>query len=50
MFGNYFFPLFFVSKNKFLFLRLKNLFDNPKWTENKNCFQNSICEENKKHV
>ena len=50
MFGNYFFPLFFVSKNNFLFLRLKNLFDNPKWTENKNCFQNSICEGNKKHA
>ena len=30
MFGNYFFPLFFISKNNFLFLRLKNLFDNPK--------------------
>ena len=46
MFGNYFFPLFFVSKNNFLYLRLKNLFDNPKWTENKNRSQNSICEEN----
>jgi len=26
MFGNCFFPLFFVFKNNFLFLRLKNLF------------------------
>ena len=30
MFGNYFFSLFFVSKNNFLFLRLKNLFSNSK--------------------
>ena len=44
------FPLFSVFKNNFLFLRLKNLFGNPKWTENKNCFQNSICEENWKHA
>ena len=41
MFGNYFFPLFSVFKNNFLFLRLKNLFGNSKWVENKNCFQNS---------
>ena len=46
MFGNCFFPLFSISKNNFLFLRLKNLFDNPKWTENKICSQNSICEGN----
>ena len=46
MFGNYFFSLFFVSKNNFLFLRLKNLFGKPKWIENKNYFQNSICEGN----
>ena len=46
MFGNGFFPLFFFSKNNFLFFRLKNLFGNPKWTKNKNCFQNSICEGN----
>ena len=46
MFGNCFFPLFSVFKNNFLFLRLKNLFGNSKWAENKNCFQNSICEEN----
>ena len=46
MFGNCFFPLFFVFKNNFLFLRLKNLFGNSKWAENKNCFQNSICEGN----
>ena len=46
MFDNYVFPLFFVSKNNFLFLILKNLFSNSKWEENKNCFQNSICEGN----
>ena len=40
MFGNCFFPLFSVFKNNFLFLRLKNLFGNSKWIENKNCFQN----------
>ena len=45
MFGNCFFPLFFVSKNNFLFLRLKNLFGNSKWTENKICSQNSIVKE-----
>ena len=45
MFVNCFFPLFSISKNKFLFLKLKNLFGNPKWTENKNCSQNSICEK-----
>ena len=28
MFGNYFFPLFSVSKNYFLLLRQKNLFSN----------------------
>ena len=28
MFGNYFFPLFSVSKNNFLLLRQKNLFSN----------------------
>ena len=45
MFGNCFFLLFSVSKNNFLFLRLKNLFGNPKRTKNKNCSQNSICKE-----
>ena len=50
MFGNCFFPLFFVFKNNFLFLRLKNLFGNSKWVENKNCFQNSICKGNWKYV
>ena len=49
MFGNCFFSLFYVFKNDFLFLRLKNLFGNPKWIENKNYSQNSICEENWKH-
>ena len=29
MFGNCFFPSFYVFKNSFLFLRLKNLFGNP---------------------
>ena len=43
--------MFFIFKIfYFLFLRLKNLFGNPKWIENKNCFQNSICEENWKHA
>ena len=46
MFGNIFFSYFLFSKIIFLFLRLKNLFKNPKWTENKNCFQNLIWEEN----
>ena len=46
MFGNCFFFLFSVSKNNFLFLTPKNLFGNPKWIENKNCSQNSICEGN----
>lgn len=38
------FPIISISKNNFLFLRLKNLFDNPKWTKNKNCSQNLISE------
>ena len=42
----FFFPLFYVSKNNFLFLRLKNLFGNPKLIENKNHSENSICEGN----
>ena len=50
MFGNCFFPLFSVFKNNFLFLRLKNLFGNLKWTENKKFSQNSICEGNWKHA
>ena len=50
MFSNCFFLLFFVFKNNFLFLRLKNFFGNPKWTENKHCSQNSICERNWKHA
>ena len=40
MFGYCFFSLFSVFKNNFLFLILKNLFGNSKWTENKNCSQN----------
>ena len=47
MFSNCFFSLFSVSKNNFLSLRLKNLFGNPKLTENNNRSQNSICEEKK---
>ena len=50
MFGNCFFLLFSIFKNNFLFLRLKNLFGNSKWIENKNCSQNSICERNWKQV
>ena len=50
MFGNYVFPLFSIFKNNFLFLKLKNLFGNPKWIENKNCSQNSICEGNWKYA
>ena len=46
MFENYFFSLISVFKNNFLVLRLKNLFGNLKWIENKNCSQNSIREEN----
>ena len=30
MFGNYFFSLFSVFKNNFIFFKLKNLFGNPK--------------------
>ena len=40
-----FFPLFFVSKNNFLFLRLKNLFSNSKWIENKTCSQIQFVKE-----
>ena len=50
MFGNCFFLLFSVFKNNFLFLKLKNLFDNPKWTKNKNYYHNSIYEGNWKHA
>ena len=46
MFDNCFFPHFLFSKTNFLFLKLKNLFDNPKWIKNKNYSQNSICEGN----
>ena len=46
MFSNCFFSLFSVSKNNFLFLKIENLFGNPKWTENKNYSQNSIFEGN----
>ena len=50
MFVNCFFSLFSIFKNNFLFLKLKNLFDNSKWTKNENFFQNSVCEENWKHA
>ena len=43
MFGHCFFLLFYVFKNNFLFLILKNLFRYLKWTKNKNSSQNSIC-------
>ena len=43
MFVNCFFSLFSVFKNNFLFLKLKNLFDNSKWTKNENSSQNSVC-------
>ena len=46
MFGNCIFFLFSVFKNNFLFLRLKNLFSNSKWIENKIYFQNLISEGN----
>ena len=46
MFRNYFFSLISIFKNNFLFLRLKNLFGNPKWIENKNCSQNLIYKGN----
>ena len=45
MFGNYFFSLFSVSTNNFLFLRPKNLFGNPKWTENKTVFKIQFMKE-----
>ena len=45
MFGNCFFPLFYVSKNNFLFLKLKNLFGNPKWIENENYSQTQFVKE-----
>ena len=45
MFGNCFFPLFSVSKNNFLFFRLKNLFGNPKWTENKTVLKTKFVKE-----
>ena len=47
MFGNYFFLLFSVSKNNFLFLRLKNLFGNPKWTEIKTVLKSQFVKETK---
>ena len=47
MFVNYFFFLFFVFKNNFLFLRLKNLFGNSKWAEKKNVFKTEFVKETK---
>ena len=47
MFRNCFFPLFFFYFQKiFSIFETKILFDNLKWTENKNCSQNSIYEGN----
>jgi len=45
MYGNYFFSLFFVFKNNFLFVRLKNLFDNTKWAENKTILKTHFVKE-----
>ena len=42
----FFFFFFSISENNFLFLRLNNLFGNPKWTVNKNYSQNLICKGN----
>ena len=47
MFGNCFFSLFSVFKNNFLFLRLKNLFGNPKWTKTKIVFKTQFIKETK---
>ena len=45
MLGNCFFSLFFVSKNNFLFLRLKNLFGKPKWTKTKTVLKTQFVKE-----
>ena len=45
MFGNCFFPLFFVFKNKFLFLRLKNLFGNSNGQKTKTVFKIQFVKE-----
>ena len=45
MFGNCFFSLFFVFKNNFLFLKLKVLFDNQKWIENKTILKTQFVKE-----
>ena len=45
MFGNCFFSIFFVFKNNFLFLRLKNLFINIKQIENKTIFKTQFVKE-----
>ena len=42
MFGNCFFPYFLFSKEIFFFLKLKNLFDNSKYTEKKKKKQNVL--------
>ena len=47
VFFNCFLALSSISKNNFLFLRLKNLFGNPKWIENKNCSQTQFVKETK---
>ena len=46
IFGNYFFPLFFVFKNNFLFLKLKNLFGNSKSIKKQKLLSKLNCEEN----
>ena len=45
MFGNYFVPLFIVSKNNFIFLKLKNLFDNQNGYKTKTIFKTQIVKE-----
>ena len=45
MFGNCFFPLFYIFKNNFLFFRLKNLFRNPKWTKTKTVLKTQFVKE-----
>ena len=47
MFGNYVFLLFSVSKNNFLFLRLKNLFGNPNGQKTKNVLKTQFVKETK---
>ena len=45
MIGNCFFLLFSVSKNNFLFLKLKNLFGNSKCTKKKTIHKTQFVKE-----